>query len=422
VTPGPTVHVKGKATLDRQFAVDHAAQLGDVVFDTLGATFDVTGEFTRGLEAADGFVGPVDVTANGVVAPYVRADDVALHGVFRQGALVLDPVSAKINDGTVTATGSIGLVGEKAPHSLSFDARGIQLDGELAPLLAHASPLLAVGESGRAGGAASAKGTLTTSGMKAQRLKRQLSGSGTLRLDHLRVQSTNWIGQALQFVGVGSDLDVTQAEIPWTVQDGAVTTGNLPISAGGVDLRLGGTATLDGALDYTFGLKPKSGNSTFAKLASLLDKDGFLPLRLSGGIADPKLKLPDLKDLVKGTLGGLLDKYTDKDEEQEPDKKPKPDKDPKKDPEPEKDPKGAKKAKGDKPIKGDKPGEKKGDKSGTEETPPPPPGTGDDPPESPPATDDPPPPPSDDPPPPPKKEQQDDPPPPPPDEPPPPPK
>src|SRR5262245_24788659 len=74
----------------------------------------------------------------------------------------------------------------------------------------------------------------------------------------------------------------------------------------GLSLRLGGNAGLDGKLDYLLRVKSLSGGGTLAKLAKSFDKDGYLPLRLSGTVTKPKLKLPDVTDTLLDNLGGLL--------------------------------------------------------------------------------------------------------------------
>src|SRR5262249_54230609 len=162
------------------------------------------------------------------------------------------------------------------------------------PLVAHASPLFAVGENGRTGGKAAVKVDLRASGLDSATLKKTLAGTGTLGLDGAYMQSTGWTGELLQFLGKGDRLEVNPVSVPFTGRDQKVETGELPVEAVGLAMRLGGTTTLEGKLDYGLRVKTQGGGGVMTKLQRFVDKDGYLPLRLSGSLSKPKLKLPDI--------------------------------------------------------------------------------------------------------------------------------
>jgi len=191
-------------------------------------------------------------------------------------------------------------------------AENIEVGMELAPLLSRASPLFAVGDAGKAGGRTGVDFDLHAKGLELDQIRRNVSGSGTLALDGVFAESGNWIGQLLQLVGAGSRIEVAQAKVPFTVKRGQVDTDQVDIVASVLNLRMGGRVGFDGTIDYELKLKPRSGGGAFERYATLLDKDGYLPLRLEGDLFSPSLKLPDVKDVLKGGLGGLLDKLKGK--------------------------------------------------------------------------------------------------------------
>jgi hypothetical protein len=382
---GDVVSAEGRLAADDRFAKNHAELLSGTSFRKVEGPFTFKGDVSKGREAAAGWTGGFMISAEGVTAPHVRIASAKLPGRIEGGVLTVDPIEAVLNGGPVTGRATIGLVGAEPAHRLVLAGKDVEIDADLAPLVAHANPLFAVGEQGRTGGRASIDLDLTASGFGGEQIKRTLAGQGTVGLADAFVQSTNWIGELLEFAGQGSRLSIPTISVPFTVKDSKVVTSELPMEGAGLSMRLGGNAGLDGKLDYLLRVKSAGGGGMLAKLASKLDKDGFLPLRLSGTIAKPKLKLPDLKDALIDELGGLLDRK--KDEPPPPPKK-----------------KGGKKKAGETPPEDAPPK--------TEDPPPPPPPS-----DAPPKKDDPPPPPpaeKEDPPPPPPPGEKEDPPPPPP--------
>ena len=70
-----------------------------------------------------------------------------------------------MNGGPTTLKARIGLVGKRPEHHVTFNAEKVSITGDLAPLLARASPLFAAGETGKTGGQLWADGELTAFGM-----------------------------------------------------------------------------------------------------------------------------------------------------------------------------------------------------------------------------------------------------------------
>ncbi len=266
------------------------------------------GDVTAGREFADGWTGGVVLVLTDVVAPYAAISSGTIHATIAGGLVRLDPIDLTINGGRATGNATIGLVGEKPGHTLSLHAKDVRIDTDLAPLLARASPLLAVGDAGDTGGTVGIDAELTAKGLDGDRLRRTVSGEGVMHLDGVYAESRNWIGKLLDMAGAGSRLEVASADVPFTVKRGRVTTEPLDVVGSGMDLRLGGEVGLDGTIDYAFDIRPNGGRAEFARFAEFLDDDGYLPLRLEGDLASPDLKLPSVSDALKGGLGGLLDK------------------------------------------------------------------------------------------------------------------
>lgn len=394
--------LEGRIDADETFAKGHPELLSGASFTKLTGTFAFAGDVTQGREKAKDWKGGFELDAAGVTAPHVSLSTAKLPGKIADGFVTIDPIKAVLNGGPVEGNARIGLLGERPEHHLVLTGKDVQLDADLAPLVAHASPLFALGEDGKTGGKASVDVDLTAHGFGAAQIKKTLTGKGTVGLADAFVQSTGWIKELLDLAGTNGRLDLAKVSVPFEVKDSKVQTGELPMEGLGLLLRMGGYAGLDGKLDYALRVKLKSGGGKLGEFASLFDPDGYLPLRLGGTISKPKLKLPDLKDALKAGLGGLLDRG--KKDDDPPKEKPEPEPKPKK--KPKKKPDGTDEPAPEKPPATDEP------------PPPPPPGPPepkkDDPPPPPPPgekkTEDPPPPP----PPPPPPEKKDDPPPPPP--------
>ncbi len=303
------VDTEGRVRVESAFARNHPELLPDTTLERIEGPFRFHGDVARGREDAAAWTGGFELQAAGVKAPYVDLARASLTGALAEGTLVVAPIEADVNGGTARGEARIGLVGEKPEHTLTLHAEKVQVRADLAPMLSRAAPILAVGETGRAGGVTGMDVNLKAKGLDADTLKRSVTGEGTLALDDVFAESDNWIGTLLELTGAGKRLAFANAKVPFTVKRGHVTTGEVALAGSGLDLLLGGTVGLDGALDYGFKVKPKAAGGTFEKYAKLLDKDGYLPLRLEGAISDPDIKFPKLGDALKEKAGGLLDDF-----------------------------------------------------------------------------------------------------------------
>jgi len=303
---GDVVVADGTIVAQQKFAENHADQLSGCSFGILAGPFHFEGDVTKGREKASAWTGDFTLDASGVTAPHVAVSAAKLPCKLANGVLVVDPITATVNGGPVTGRAEIGLAGESPAHHLVLNGKDVGIDEDLAPLIAHASPLFAVGEDGKAGGKASIDVDLTASGLGADALKKSMTGKGVLGLDGAFVQSTNWLGELMQFVGQSNRVEVKPVKVPFDVKNSKVTTGEIPVEAAGLLIRLGGHVGFDTKIDYALRLKSLGGGGTLSKFSALFDKEGYLPLALTGTLSKPKLKLPSLKDVLKGGLGGLL--------------------------------------------------------------------------------------------------------------------
>lgn len=322
------VRADGKLEFGEAFARNHADLLSGASFTRVAGPFQFAGDVSQGRAAAAGWTGGGELTIENLVAPHVTADRARATAKLEGGLLLLDPIEGTVNGGPVTGRASIGLVGERPEHAFDLTGKDVSLASDLAPLVARASPLFAVGERGRTGGKAGIDVHLKARGLDADAIKASLTGNGTLALKDAFVESGDWIGTLLSLVGSSGRLDLSPVDVPFEVSGGRVRTGDLAMQGIGLALRMAGEVGLDGKIDYGLRVKPTSASSAFSKYASFLDPEGFLPLRLEGRLAKPKLRAPDLKDLLGSKLDDLLGglggkKDDDKDDPAPPKDKPK---------------------------------------------------------------------------------------------------
>ncbi len=309
--PAENVSIDGTVLVTRDFAANHPEFFDEIQLERLEGPVRFSGDISRGRDGAATWNGALDLRATQLTAPHVRADWLQLTGTVGNGAVEITRLEGLVNDGTVTGTAHLGLLGKHPEHRIDLDAKDVTVDGALAPLLARASPLLATGEEGTVSGKTGIVAHLTANGLKGKRIKKTVNGNGVLRLRDVTVRSSGWVGKLLDFTGAGNLLQIANAEVPFTVENGKVTTDDIPIDVVGLPMKLGGTATTQGDLDYRLKVKPSGGSSGLTKYGALFDKDGYLPLRLEGDISDPSLKLPSIKDILGGG-GGDGDSATDK--------------------------------------------------------------------------------------------------------------
>lgn len=110
----------------------------------------------------------------------------------------------------------------------------------------------------------------------------------------------------------GTALEVRLMRSSFRIAGGAVRSDDIRVEGPGMDLRLAGSTSLDGALDYQVrlhGLGRMLGKTEAVQ--RVLGEDGTLPLRLTGSLGDPEVTV-DLEDTLRRALrrelGGRLEK------------------------------------------------------------------------------------------------------------------
>lgn len=312
--------------LEDAFAARHAAQLGGTRFRRIEGPFRFEGDVSAGRERAGSWTGGAELSVTALTAPHVEVGSATTIARLAGGTVTLDPIEGRVNGGTVRGAARVGISGEEPRHTLDATATDVKIDTDLAPLLARASPLFAVGEEGTAGGRAALDLHLAARGLDAETVKRTLTGNGELGLANAYVESSRLVGALFTLLGGSGRLDLSPATVPFTVEDGRVRTSDLAMEGAGIAMRLGGDVGLDGKLAYGLRVRPLRALPAFEKYAKILDPEGWLPLRIEGRLASPKLRGPDVKDLlqgeVEGLLGGLLGKKDEKDDEPPAEEKP----------------------------------------------------------------------------------------------------
>jgi hypothetical protein len=304
--PSRAVSAEGTFTVEETFVRNHPELFTSFRVARVEAPFKFDGDVSRGLAGAAGWTGGADLKVTGLVAPHLTMDTARATAKIEGGAVVIDPIEGTANGGPVTGKARLGLVGDAPEHQFDLTGKDVALSGDLAPLIARVSPLFAVGEHGRTGGKANMDVHLSAKGLDAETMKRTLTGKGTLGLAGAFVESSDWIGLLLSIAGSSGRLDLDPVDVPFEVKDGRVRTGNVDMEGVGLLLRMGGEVALDGKLDYGLRLRPLRPGGSFEKYASLVDKEGFLPLRLEGNVTSPKLRAPEVKDILKGKIEDLI--------------------------------------------------------------------------------------------------------------------
>ncbi len=238
----------------------------------------------------------------------VVVDEARMHVRVEGGMALLEGIEAHVNGGDVRGSARIGIDDAHTHHELDLVAEGMDVDKDLAPLLARAMPLLA-GENveGRTSGEAGLELRIQADGREPDAIRQSLRGGGNLALADVEIEATNWLTQLLRYAGRGEgEFRMKGADVIFDIRDGRVTTQEFPIEATGLDLRMRGDVTLEGELDYVVRVKPQgfgeAVDAAFERYAGLLDPGGYLPIRLTGPVTGPDIAGPDIASAVGGAL------------------------------------------------------------------------------------------------------------------------
>lgn len=234
----------------------------------------------------------------------VRVREARLLVTVEDDVLVVDPIDAEVNGGRVTGSARIELGGERPAHRMDLHATDVVLDDALAPLAARVLPLLA-GKRGeaRTQGKAGLDVAIEARGRTLEELTASLRGEGAGAFEDVVLSARTWLTQALALAGRDAErLALEPARIPFRVGERLVTIEESEVRSNVVHARVGGVVGLDGSLDAVVRVRPAGRSERFERLARWLDPEGFVPLRLTGAVNAPSIRLPGAPDLLENAL------------------------------------------------------------------------------------------------------------------------
>jgi hypothetical protein len=225
---------------------------------------------------------------------------------IENGVLLFDPIDAKVNGGTVTGTARVGLEGASPEHALDLHAKGVVLDEYLAPIGARVFPLLAGDpKEGKTKGKADLDLKFTAGGRRVPELKQSLRGDGVTALSDVSLEAKTWMTEFLKYAGGGADrLKLDPVRMPFHVADGRCLLDETEMRSADLLMKMGGTVTLDGEMDVRLRVKPTAQLAAVERYAKVLDPEGFVPIRITGGVTSPSVGLPGVGDILQNALSG----------------------------------------------------------------------------------------------------------------------
>lgn len=241
-----------------------------------------------------------------------------------EGMIVLENVTAKINQGTLkNSRVALGLGAEKPPFDLDLDLDAAVLDYGLAPIVSFVLPLLPPeAREADIAGALSFQLKLSGKGFDFADLKQSLTGGGAVLLANGRLESSPF------FQSLGSLIGAELGKIGFESMGSEFRIGSGKISSDsmyfepkeGKIRRLGlvGSTGFDRTIDYGVRLRAVESAIGDDKIRRILETtrkvlgEEGLPLRLEGTIAKPRLSLaledvriPGLEDILRGAIPGV---------------------------------------------------------------------------------------------------------------------
>ena len=228
----------------------------------------------------------------------VREIDLKVTG--RNGVIQLDPLLAKLYEGSVSAKGTVD-VRQKVPRtSLEFQTKGIQAGPLLRDLL----------ESDFIEGAADSVVAITMSGDQPERIKRTLNGKGQFVFKDGAVKGIDLAGMVRNVTsafrpgqetgGERPRTDFTELNAPFTIANGVVDTAGTTLASPLLRILAAGKANL---VDETLDLRVEPRVvGTIKGQEDTKDRRGIMvPVLVKGTFSAPSFQ-PDLKGVMEQQL------------------------------------------------------------------------------------------------------------------------
>lgn len=243
-----------------------------------------------------------------VETPSVAVQNLVTRGRIANGYAVIDQGTANVNDGTAAVTGRVDFHGPRPRWQGSLVAQNVRIREEWQPAIARVIPLFS-GLGVKLNGRINTNLNVSGVGSDFDESRPTITGMGDLGINQGSLAGGPILSGLTQLVGLNGHLNFNPIATRFRMQNGSVIQDALVLSAQQVDFKMGGRTGLDGALDYTLGVKVKSGQlGKFQQYARVLSPDGFLPVRLGGNISSPSLKPPDIGAAVGNALENTLRK------------------------------------------------------------------------------------------------------------------
>lgn len=249
----------------------------------------------------------------------LRLRDIELDAKQSGDWLDIPNLRAKLaSAGTLEGSGRLQLRGGDAWNG-KFDAKNVQLDREILPVVAGMFPFAAKAEESVAG-AFDASFDVNGHGLTWEAMKPTLLGTGNLALRGLKLGGGSLLGQVLGAAGIaGGDLEFKDAGAEFRVKEGWLDFNRLSASGAKARYDLAGRVSLDGQLDLKMDLLPlvKQFGGNFKEAEKYVTE---IPVPIEGTTSAPRFSMPDpkslltwaAKNLLEEKAGGLLDKIRPK--------------------------------------------------------------------------------------------------------------
>ena len=174
---------------------------------------------------------------------------------LERDVLGLTDLRTKVRNGDLRARGRIDFRGPKPIWRIHMEAKDAELDKAFTDPLSYIIPILHVADGGNssASGFVSWNVDLRGRGFAFDDLVHHLRGGGNLRLRDTKVGGSLLLPLLSLRIGkllLKKPFEIPDSTMKWTVRNGKVTTEPISLSGRPFRIRLGGSVTLRGELDY----------------------------------------------------------------------------------------------------------------------------------------------------------------------------
>jgi hypothetical protein len=230
--------------------------------------------------------------------------NVELQAVLDGGVASTKRARADLNGGTAALDASVDFRPDVPEWKCNTRLDRVQITKEMQPAIARAIPIFA-GLAVTVTGVVHSTIDVAGRGEDWEAAKPTLTGNGLIGGANTKVAQGEIMEVIGRFVGLPREVAFEDFETKFRIENGVVRQDRLVLSSAQVDLRMSGTTSLDGRLHYDLGVRPK-GSAAGKWQKKLLDREGFLAMRLAGDVRKPSIKPPKMEDVLGGQVEDLL--------------------------------------------------------------------------------------------------------------------